>query len=124
MHWRDDAQAIVDESLFCAPGSLYYPQAATWARQHYTLQRWGAHRGGANDGLKSLVRFDLSAIPTGKTVDEAILRLYYKGRSNSNDLTIGGPSPAGALGGQPGHVDPADDRHELGRAWIGQRIGL
>jgi len=46
-------------------------------------------KAGANDGLKSLVRFDLSAIPTGKTVDEAILRLYYKGRSNSNDLTIG-----------------------------------
>ena len=46
-------------------------------------------KAGANDGLKSLVRFDLSAIQTGKTVDEATLRLYYKGRSNSNALTVG-----------------------------------
>jgi len=46
-------------------------------------------KAGANDGLKSLLRFDLAAIPTGKTVDEATLRLYYKGRSNSNDLTVG-----------------------------------
>ncbi len=44
---------------------------------------------GANDGLKSLLRFDLAAIPAGKTVDEATLRLYYKGRSNSNALTLG-----------------------------------
>jgi hypothetical protein len=46
-------------------------------------------KAGANDGLKSLLRFDLAAIPTGKTVDEATLRLYYKGRSNSNALTVG-----------------------------------
>lgn len=44
---------------------------------------------GANDGLKSLLRFDLSSIPAGKTVDEATLRLYYTGRSNSNSLTLG-----------------------------------
>ena len=44
---------------------------------------------GANDGLKSLLRFDLSSIPAGKTVDEATLRLYYTGRSNSNSLTVG-----------------------------------
>lgn len=46
-------------------------------------------KAGANDGLKSLLRFDLSAIPAGKAVDEATLRLYYKGRSNSNTLTLG-----------------------------------
>jgi hypothetical protein len=46
-------------------------------------------KAGADDGLKSPLRFDLSAIPTGKTVDEATLRLYYKGRSNGNGLTLG-----------------------------------
>jgi len=46
-------------------------------------------KAGANDGLKSLVRFDLASIPSGKTVEEATLRLYYKGRSNSNALTLG-----------------------------------
>ncbi len=44
---------------------------------------------GTNDGLKSLLRFDLSSIPADKTVDEATLRLYYTGRTNSNDLTLG-----------------------------------
>ena len=44
---------------------------------------------GANDGLKSLLRFDIASIPAGKTIDEATLRLYYKGRSNGNDLTVG-----------------------------------
>ncbi len=46
-------------------------------------------KAGADDGLKSLLRFDLASIPSGKTVDEATLRLYYKGRSNSNALTVG-----------------------------------
>jgi hypothetical protein len=46
-------------------------------------------KAGANDGLKSLLRFDLSTIPAGKTVDEATLRLYYKSRSNGNGLTLG-----------------------------------
>jgi len=44
---------------------------------------------GADNAIKSLLRFDVSAIPTGKTVDEATLRLYYRGRSNSNSLTLG-----------------------------------
>jgi hypothetical protein len=39
--------------------------------------------------LKSLLRFDLASIPSGKTVEEATLRLYYKGRSNSNALALG-----------------------------------
>lgn len=46
-------------------------------------------KAGADDGLKRLLRFDIASIPAGKTVDEATLRLYYKGRSNSNDLTVG-----------------------------------
>jgi len=44
---------------------------------------------GADDELKSLLRFDLASIPSGTAVDEATLRLYYKGRSNGNDLTVG-----------------------------------
>jgi hypothetical protein len=44
---------------------------------------------GANNGTKSLLRFDVTSIPTGATVDEATLRLYYTGRSNSNSLTLG-----------------------------------
>jgi hypothetical protein len=46
-------------------------------------------KSGANDGLKSLLRFDLASIPSGTTVEEATLRVYYKGRSNSNALTVG-----------------------------------
>ncbi len=46
-------------------------------------------RVGADGGVKSLLRFDVASLPTGVTVDEATLRLYYLGRSNSNSLTIG-----------------------------------
>jgi azurin len=44
---------------------------------------------GANNGIKSLLRFDVTNIPAGATVDEATLKLYYTGRSNSNSLTLG-----------------------------------
>jgi hypothetical protein len=44
---------------------------------------------GANNGTKSLLRFDVTSIPANATVDEATLRLYYTGRSNSNSLTLG-----------------------------------
>ena len=44
---------------------------------------------GANNAIKALLKFDVSTIPTGKKVDEATLRLYYTGRSNSNALTMG-----------------------------------
>ncbi len=44
---------------------------------------------GADNAIKSLLRFDVSAIPAGKIVDEATLRLYYRRRSNSNPLTLG-----------------------------------
>lgn len=44
---------------------------------------------GANNIIKSLLRFDVTSISAGATVDEATLRLYYTGRSNGNTLTLG-----------------------------------
>ena len=44
---------------------------------------------GAPNSPKSLLKFDVTGIPTGATVDEATLRLYYLGRSNGNTLTLG-----------------------------------
>ena len=44
---------------------------------------------GATNSPKALLKFDVTGIPTGATVDEAPLRLYYTGRSNSNSLTLG-----------------------------------
>jgi len=44
---------------------------------------------GANNGVKSLLSFDLSNIPASAIVDEATLQLYYTGRSNGNSLTLG-----------------------------------
>jgi hypothetical protein len=46
------------------------------------------HVGGDNN-TKSLLRFDVSSITSTVTVDEATLRLYFYGRSNSNALTMG-----------------------------------
>jgi len=43
---------------------------------------------GADGAMKSLLRFDVTSIPAGVTVDEATLRLHYTGRSNSNSLTL------------------------------------
>ncbi len=44
---------------------------------------------GANNGVKSLLRFDLTGIPATAVIDEAILQLYNTGRSNGNTLTLG-----------------------------------
>ena len=46
-------------------------------------------RVGADNVAKTLLKFDISAIPSGKKVDEATLRLYYKARSNGNSITVG-----------------------------------
>jgi len=43
---------------------------------------------GANNNVKSLLRFDLSALPGDAIVDEATLRLYYTGRSITQSLTL------------------------------------
>jgi hypothetical protein len=76
-------------------------------------------KAGANDGLKSLVRFDLASIPSGTTVEEATLRLYYKGRSNGNDLTVGAYRLLAPWVDSQATWDPADYGHELGRPWLG-----
>jgi hypothetical protein len=44
---------------------------------------------GANNDVKSLLRFDLSNIPADVVIDEATLALFYTGRSNGNTLTLG-----------------------------------
>jgi hypothetical protein len=44
---------------------------------------------GANNGVKSLLRFNVSSLPADAIVDEATLALYYTGRSNANALTLG-----------------------------------
>lgn len=46
-------------------------------------------RVGADNWIKSLLRFDLSAIPSDARIDEATLRLFQTARSNGNSLTIG-----------------------------------
>ncbi len=44
---------------------------------------------GQNGLAKSLLRFNLLMLPADAIVDEAILQLYYTGRSNGNSLTLG-----------------------------------
>ncbi len=67
----------------------YTGNNATYFDYSYGYNNSSLLQVGANNGIKSLLRFDVSAIPAGKTVDEATLRLYYRGRSNSNPLTLG-----------------------------------
>lgn len=37
--------------------------------------------------MRSLLRFDVSSIPTSATVVSATLRLYWSGNSNGNNIT-------------------------------------
>ncbi len=44
---------------------------------------------GENTLAKTLLKFNVSAIPANAIVDEATLQVYYAGRSNGNSLTLG-----------------------------------
>ncbi len=67
-----------------------YPDTqATWFDYSSGYDDTGLLHVGANNGTKSLLRFDTASIYTDAVVDEATLRLYYTGRSNGNTLTLG-----------------------------------
>jgi len=67
----------------------YAGNKATWFDYSGGYNNTNLLHVGANNAVKSLLRFDVSALPANAIVDEAILQVYYTGRSNGNSLTLG-----------------------------------
>ncbi len=79
----------------------------------------------SRDVMHALLRFDLSSIPPGATIQQADLVLFQESRSNKNSLTLEvyemrrawdesqanwNQAAAGVAWGQPGASDPTTDR--------------
>ena len=67
----------------------------------------------SNRVYRILMRFDLSSIPAGAYIDEAVLRMYLNPGGKGNDILKGGPGDDLLLGGPGNDVlsgGPGDDR--------------
>jgi len=83
--------SVVAPTPTLIPGSTRYEAAAdTTLDQWYPAQNLGSLplvRVRYGDVYAALLRFDLSAIPTGSTIQKAMLNVYVENRTNTGHLT-------------------------------------
>ncbi len=67
----------------------YQGTQATWFDPGGGFNATTLLHAGNNGTARSLLRFSLANLPPTAVIDEAILQVYYTGRSNGNTLTLG-----------------------------------